>query len=362
MKASTSHFTSADEFSTEQFRTYALFRFLLGKAAPEIHQDLVAIGGSSAPSERSVRRWLESFRDGRRSVEDLPRAGRPISAITPEYIRIVEEAVVEDPHVSIEELAQLSGISEGTVHTILHERLGRRKICSRWVPHLLNTAQQAERVELAQSLLNKMRRWGSVGMKCVVTGDETYIHYYQPRSRLESMAWTRHGEPPQTEVRQSTFTRKVLYTFFFNMDGLVAKFLSPEGSTITAKYYAEIVLPGLLASFHRSYPNSILRLHHDNAPAHRSKLVAAFIADNNIQCVRHPPYSPDLAPCDFWLFSLLKSKLRGKSFSSRNSIERAVEQAIASIQKDEWSKTFQEWKKRCRMCVETGGTYFEHLM
>lgn len=346
----------------EQHRTYTLFRFLLGKDTTDIHRDLVVIEGTSAPSERTVRRWIESFRGGRQSVEDLPRSGRPISAITPDIVHIVEQVVADDPHVTIEEVAEFSGTSAGTVHTILHENLRMRKISSRWVPHLLTAAQQAERVELAQSLLNKMRRWGVDGMKNIVTGDETYIHYHEPGNRLERMAWTRQGEPTPTEVRQSTFTGKVLYTFFFGVDGLVCKVLSPPGSTVTATFYAETVLPSVLASFRRLRPNQILRLHHDNAPPHRSKKVAAFITQNDIQCIRHPPYSPDLAPCDFWLFPVLKSRLRNRRFSGRNSIGQAVSQAIESIQLDEWSQAFEQWKKRLHKCVETGGIYFEHLL
>jgi [histone H3]-lysine36 N-dimethyltransferase SETMAR len=359
--ASTSNPPETSNFSAEQFRTYALFRFLLGRETPEIHRDLVAIGGPAAPSERTLRRWVEGFRSGRHTVEDLPRSGRPVSAITNEIIHNVEQAVVEDAHITTEEVAEECGISAGTVHTILHERLRMRKISSRWVPHLLSTAQQAERVELAQSLLNKMRRWGAEGIRRIVTGDETYIYYHEPGSRSERMAWTRQGEPPPTEVRRSTFTGKVLYTFVFSADGLVAKMLSPAGSTVTATCYAATVLPAVLASFQSAHPNQMMRLHHDNAAPHRAKLVSHFLSENGIQCIRHPPYSPDLAPCDCWLFPIWKCKLRGRSFTSRNSLGQAVSQAIADIQQNEWSNAFEEWKRRCQKCVENGGIYFEHL-
>jgi len=43
-------------------------------------------------------------------------------------------------------------------------------------------------------------------------------------------------------------------------------------------------------------------LHHDNAPAHDALRVCKFLAKNSITKMDHPPYSPDLAPCDFWLF------------------------------------------------------------
>jgi transposase len=52
-------------------------------------------------------------------------------------------------------------------------------------------------------------------------------------------------------------------------------------------------------------------LHHDNAPAHTSLKTTNFVTNNNIIIVLHPPYSPDLAPCDFTLFPKLKMKLKG---------------------------------------------------
>jgi len=52
-------------------------------------------------------------------------------------------------------------------------------------------------------------------------------------------------------------------------------------------------------------------LHHDNVPAHAALLTRRFLTDNNMTVVPHPLYSPDLAPCDFFLFPKLKMKLKG---------------------------------------------------
>jgi len=55
-------------------------------------------------------------------------------------------------------------------------------------------------------------------------------------------------------------------------------------------------------------------LHHDNVPVHSTALVQAFLAKYRITLVCQPPYSTDLAPCDFWLFPKLKSPLKGRRF------------------------------------------------
>ena len=58
------------------------------------------------------------------------------------------------------------------------------------------------------------------------------------------------------------------------------------------------------------------QLHHDNTPAHASHLVQSFLMKHQITRVTQPPYSPDLAPCNFWLFPKLKSPLQVKRFQT----------------------------------------------
>jgi hypothetical protein len=68
------------------------------------------------------------------------------------------------------------------------------------------------------------------------------------------------------------------------------------------------------------------QLHHDNAPAHSTALVQAFLAKYHVTQVCQPPYSPDLAPCDFWLFPKLKLLLKGRIF-----VNATVTQYISSV-------------------------------
>jgi histone-lysine N-methyltransferase SETMAR len=63
-------------------------------------------------------------------------------------------------------------------------------------------------------------------------------------------------------------------------------------------------------------------LHHDNAPAHTALAIREFLAKKNIPVLPHPPYSPDLAPCDFCLFPKLKLKLKGHHFGTMENIQK----------------------------------------
>ncbi|GFW46777.1 histone-lysine N-methyltransferase SETMAR [Trichonephila clavipes] len=65
-------------------------------------------------------------------------------------------------------------------------------------------------------------------------------------------------------------------------------------------------------------------LHHDNARPHISRCVLYVSQQKNKETLPHPPYSPDLTPCDFWLFPQLKKPLRGKRFASNKACVKAV--------------------------------------
>ncbi|PNF18762.1 hypothetical protein B7P43_G03333 [Cryptotermes secundus] len=71
------------------------------------------------------------------------------------------------------------------------------------------------------------------------------------------------------------------------------------------------------------------------------------------------PYSPDMAPCDFWLFPKLKMPLKRTRFESREDITRNATARLITIPKDAFQKCFQQWWKRWEKCVHYQGDYFE---
>jgi transposase len=79
----------------------------------------------------------------------------------------------------------------------------------------------------------------------------------------------------------------------------------------------------------------------------------------NIPVVRQAPYSPDMAPCDFWLFPKLKMPLKGTRFESREDIMRNAMAQLITIPKDAFQKCFQQWRKRWEKCVHYQADYFE---
>jgi hypothetical protein len=61
--------------------------------------------------------------------------------------------------------------------------------------------------------------------------------------------------------------------------------------------------------------------------------------------VSHPPYSLDLAPCDFTLFPKLKMKLKGQRFETVSNIQRELQVVLESITENDFHGAFEAWKK-----------------
>jgi hypothetical protein len=95
------------------------------------------------------------------------------------------------------------------------------------------------------------------------------------------------------------------------------------------------------------------------APAHSSHLIQTFLAKHSIPVVRQAPYSPDIAPCDFWLFPKLKMPLKGARLKSREDIMRNVMTQLNTIPKDAFQKCFQQRRDHWDKCVHYQGDYFE---
>ena len=100
-------------------------------------------------------------------------------------------------------------------------------------------------------------------------------------------------------------------------------------------------------------------LHHDNAPAHNALSIRQFLAERNVTVLAQPPYSPDLAPCDFFLFPKLKEVIKGVRFPDVDDIRRAVTTELQQIPEESFQGCMLAWQQRMQKCMRLQGDYFE---
>ena len=149
---------------------------------------------------------------------------------------------------------------------------------------------------------------------------------------------------------------------FFDQKGIVHKEFVPPGQTVNAEFYIEI-LKLLRENVRRKRPdqwrNNTWLLQHDKAPAHSALLTRRFLTDNNMIVVPHPPYSPDLAPSDIFLFPKLKMKLKGRRFQTLEEIQAESQAVLNTLRQNDFQEFFKNWQRRWDRCHASEGDYFE---
>ena len=222
------------------------------------------------------------------------------------------------------------------VHLILKKHLKVRKISARWVPHLLTGEQNRQRVKVAKKLLQMFPKYDKKQFANIVTGDETWVHYFEPVRKVSNKIWaTKHSKRPII-AKRSLSTKKVLYAIFFSGEGVAIKMPVKKGKSVTGKYYKDVVLKKLKKYYQKRRPATGFKhvcLLHGNAPAHTSAIVTAFLKKEKGTVLPRPPYSPDLAPCDFFLFLKLKAFLAGRKYQSRQALGSAIHQYLGTVPK-----------------------------
>ncbi|GFX77325.1 mariner mos1 transposase [Trichonephila clavipes] len=103
----------------------------------------------------------------------------------------------------------------------------------------------------------------------------------------------------------------------------------------------------------------MVKLAHDNATSHTAFIITNFLARSNTPVIPHPPYSPDLASCYFFLFPRLNREMKGKHWETVENIQHHVTTFLRGIPDEEFQGAFQVWQTRLRKCTDARGMYFE---
>ncbi len=278
----------------------------------------------------------------------------------------MQQCVWTDRRQTIKEIALDIGQPPSTVFKVLKKDLKMRKLCLKFVPHLLTDANKAMRVELCRQNLDNVRSIPRY-LDRIVTGDGTWVSLYNQETKFESCQWTEKGGAHPTKIVKSNSIQKTMLILFHDAYGvLLAEFL-PQGETIDADFYCA-VLSRLKERIRRKRPGLWERdqdgdrtfwLHQDNATPHTTMPTLAFFGESGINLVPHPPYSPDLAPCDFALFPHLKKQLRATHFANIQEVQDRVRLVLRNTETEVFYNALRNMAIRWKKCVAVQGEYFE---
>lgn len=332
------------------FRHILLFYFKKGKSAANAHIKICDVYGSEAVTERTCQNWYKKFISGNFSLEDAVRSGRPLETSEDQMKAIIEV----DRHATVREIAGQLKISKTTVSDQL-KRLGYVKKFDIWIPHELKKIHLMQRINICDMLLR--RNQTNPFLKKLITGDEKWIVYNNVKRKR---SWSKPGEPPQTTPKAETHQKKVMLSIWWDYKGIVFFELLPVNTTINSNVYCQ-QLNKLNDSLQQKRPKLVNRggvvFHQDNAKPHTSLKTRQKLLELGWDLLPHPPYSPDMAPSDYYLFRSLQNSLAGKTFTSDDSIKTYLEAFFAEKDQKFYEKGIMILTERWQQIVDNNGQY-----
>ena len=148
-------------------------------------------------------------------------------------------------------------------------------------------------------------------------------------------------------------------TIFYDTEGVIHIDYMPHKHHITGQYFADLLrrLHLSICLKRQGKLSSTPLLLHDNAPAHTSRITKTVVRECGFEEMSHPPYSLDLAPCDFQLFLNLKDHLRGMRYEDDDDFKLATEEWLNDQDKWFYLRGIEKLHEGYDKCIGVHGDY-----
>ncbi len=347
-----------------------VIKFMVAQGATPIAcwRQLDRVFGEHALGKTQTRYWHKKFKAGDIDsvTKDAPRSGRVCSGRSAENIQKVETQLETNRRQSVRELSLETGVPRATVQRVLRKDLKLHHVSPKFVPWILTDEQKRFCKEVCEQHLQSFQEQGLDFLRRIITGDESSLPTFDPETKIWSTQWIPRGATRPKKALHSRTRRSTMITVFFDCNGLLHHEFVPVGETIRAEDYCQ-TLGRLREQIRRKRPHlwrmengwRHYLLHHDNATPHTANPTLAAIGETNTELLAHPPYSPDLAPCDFFLFPLLKAQMRGNHYRNIEQVQHATVEILRAIPADKFEDAIKELPVRWAKCVKAEGDFFK---
>lgn len=330
-----------------------LFCFHLKKTAAESHRMLVEAYGEHALGKSQCFEWFKKFKSGDFDVTNKDRGKPPKKFEDSELQALLDE----DDTQTQQQLADQLHVTQKAISERL-KKMGKIQKIGKWVPHDINERQQENRKTTCEMLLSRYYRKSFLHR--IVTGDEKWIYFENPK-RVKS--WVDPGQPSTSTPKPNRFGKKTMLCVWWDQQGIIYFELLKPGETVnTDRYHQQLIK--LHRAIREKRPefkerhDSLIFLH-DNAPAHTSLVVRNYLKNIKWEALPHPPYSPDLAPSDYHLFSSMGHALTEQHFTSYEDVRKWLNEWFASKEEIFFWRGIHKLPERWEKCVASDGKYFE---
>jgi hypothetical protein len=135
----------------------------------------------------------------------------------------------------------------------------------------------------------------------------------------------------------------------------------PKDTKFNQDYFIKHIFPELYTEktrISRKTGFPVFSVHIDNSMCYNGRKVSDIFTRRRIERAPHPRYSPDISPCDFWLFGNLKHKMKDQEFESQQGILKAIAKIWTDLTFEDVQRVFQEWMERVTWVIGNNGEYY----
>jgi hypothetical protein len=164
------------------------------------------------------------------------------------------------------------------------------------------------------------------------------------------------------EISHSTIVWKNNADIVFDSKGIILQHCLPQKQTVNGVYYVNTLKTHFGKAIRKKRPDFLTKrwfLLPDNARPHIPHLAMKVLADIGVTPVQHPPYSPDLTPCDVWAFPTLKHELRRQKLRTDTEVKQATATTLSKMSRNGLLHAFEKWVGCCKKCLACEGRYFK---
>ena len=255
-------------------------------------------------------------------------------------------------------LARDRRVSKSTISRAVKENLGMRSY-SRKRQNLLTERLKALRKERVPMVLNQLKNHG--GDVRVFVDEKKFVVDEVANRRNSRVIASNPGDVPPVMISKNPASVMVFGAVASDGRVMPPHFI-PAGERIGAEEYLAILEEVLLPWMAKYYDLKKVTLVQDSAPAHASRRVQDFLSRKIPLYVPKdtwPPNSPDLNPCDFWMWSAIEERSNARAHDSISSLKKSIKKAASSIDPMEAQRACGAFRRRLEMVKEAHGGHIE---
>jgi len=322
-----------------------------------------------APADNTIRNLVDKFEETGNLADNLSGVvGAKKTIVTPENTAKVQEILEKSPRKSIRRLAQQAGLKKSSTQTIVRKELHLFPYKIQ-VHHPVDAVAQEKRNEFANEMLEKLEK-DEMNFGQIWFTDEA--HFYLD-GFVNKQNWRIWGtENPHVSVQRSLHPKKTTAWVAISSMGIIGPIFLHD--TVTSERYIEI-LNQFIGIANSLADLNVAWFQQDGARPHRTnsifELLSEYFGERVIALDYHgatetgidwPAYSPDLNPCDFYLWGYLKDKVYQTNPKTIEDLEAAIHRETEAISVETLAKVIENFQLRLRHIIAAGGAPFENIV